>query len=73
MKQAIAYKKGDHPINYLQTCAEIDRLTVDVTHIVRVNGSSAFPMPAPKKKIGVVGRIIGSLKRLSPFAEPRPI
>lgn len=73
MKQVISYKKEGHPINFLQTCAEIDRLTADVNHIVRVNGSSAFPMPAPKKKIGLIGRIIGKLKHIRPFAGPHPV
>ena len=63
MKQMVNYKKEDHPINFLQTCAEIDRLTVDVNHIVRVNGSSAFPMPKPKKKIGRMGQIVNIFKR----------
>ena len=63
MKQIVSYKKEDHPINYLQTCEEIDRLTIDVNHIVRVNGSSAFPMPKPKKKTNIIGRIAGKFKR----------
>lgn len=60
MKQVLAHKNVK---DYSQTCAVIDRLTADVNHVVRVNGSSAFPMPTPKKKTGVVGRIVEKFKR----------
>lgn len=65
MKQVINYKRADRPINFLQTCAEIDRLTVDVNHIVRVNGSSAFPMPKPKKKTSIIGQIVNKFKLIN--------
>jgi len=59
-KTQINYRKSTQPINFIQTCQEIDRLTVDVNHIVRVNGSSAFPMTRPKKKKNFLARLLNT-------------
>jgi len=50
MIKEIECKKDDQLVNFPELMAEIDNITLAVEHIVRVNGSSAFPMPELKKK-----------------------
>jgi hypothetical protein len=52
MAHEIRYKNEGHDIDYAKVYDEIEEITFDVNHIVRVNGSSAFPMPKPPEKKG---------------------
>lgn len=52
-----SYKKGAEPVNYVDFDREAKEIAAVVNQVIRVNGSSAFPMPKPTKGIGVWGRI----------------
>ena len=60
MWQKIDCKKEQYKENFQQLYAEAEKVASDVNHIVRVNGSSAFPMPKPNK--GLMARVVDRFK-----------
>ncbi len=56
MRQAVKHKEKDYNGDFAKLYDEADEIAKDVNHIVRVNGSSAFPMPKTKKTCGFLGR-----------------